>query len=342
VDRKSLTALRLVSDIPLLVGLGFTLYGAAAWLAVAKGGVMPIDLARLLAVQRHLEAGLGPTGGVAAFGSSVVVEGVDCAVVRTRLRPGIPCQNLAWTGADVSQWLLIRPALGESPPAVVLLGVDVHTLLAPAPIPAERLVVAGWWRFAQGHDLQDLIEVLGADERAVLVAPRITQLLRFRSFPPAALNEYLREAARSDLRYEGYLENFDAPWIRRAHASPGAMQKHLARMTAEMRVGGVGRLGVSERPLEAFVRGVRHRRPDTEIVLVLTPVHPALAATLAPGTLDTIRRFLAGEAEHLDARFLDHSLALGVEEFSDAQHPSGDGRRAWSLKLGEQVGSLLQ
>src|SRR5262249_38086999 len=100
LDRNSLHALRRVLDVPLLVASAFSLFAVGIWLAVVEAGVMRVSLARILAVERHLETGAGPRGGVAVFGSSVVVEGVDCSVLRAQLRPGMPCENLAWTGGD--------------------------------------------------------------------------------------------------------------------------------------------------------------------------------------------------------------------------------------------------
>jgi hypothetical protein len=341
LDQGSLSALRRVADVPVLVAFGFALYGVGIWLAVAEARWMPVGLARILAVQRHLDAGAGPVGGVAALGSSVVLEGLDCGPLRARLAPGTPCENLAWTGGDLRQWLLIEPALRRSPPRVVLLGLDLFTLLDPGPIPVERLAIAGWWRFVPPAEMPVLAAALSAEERAVLLAPRLSQLLRFRSFPASALNEHVREIARSDLRYEGYTDNFDAPWVRRTPSSPEALDKHLAQTTERVLGGGVERLPETVAVLETLVQRVRAAAPETRFALVLTPVHPRLAAALAGETLDVLRRELAAQAERLDARVLDHSTALGDDGFSDAVHPFGAGRDAWSARLGDELRPLL-
>jgi hypothetical protein len=341
LDQSSLSALRRAADIPVLVALGFGLYAVGIWLAVAQAGWMPVGLARILAVQTHLATGSGPTGGVAALGSSVVLEGLDCAPLGSRLPPATPCENLAWTGGDLRQWLLIEPALRKSPPHVLLLGLDLFTLLDPGPIPVERLAIAGWWRFVPSTELPDVAGVLSPDERSVLLAPRATQLLRFRSFPASAFNEYLREIARSDLRYQGYTQNFEAPWVRRAAASEQALDKHLAQTTERILGGGVDRLRDTSAMLEALIGRVRVAEPETRFVLVLTPVHPRLAEALSGDTLDTVRRTLAAHADRLDARFLDHSTVIGADGFSDAVHPFGDGRSAWSLRLGDELRPLF-
>ena len=340
LDRNSLDALRRVFDIPLLVALAFALFAVGIWLAVVEAGVMRVSLARILAVQHHLETGGGPRGGVAVLGSSVVVEGVDCAVLRAQLRPAAPCENLAWTGGDLRQWLLIQPALRRSPPAVLVLGLDLFTLLDPTPIPADRLALAGWWEFVPGSDLPELAHSLSAVERAILLAPRATQLLRFRSFPLGALNEHFREVARADLRYDGYVENFEAPWLRRAPASPEAMQKHLEQTARRIHTGGLERLPETQQILEILIKRVRTSHPETRVVLVLTPIHPHLARMLGPDTLDALRRSLDMEARRLEAHFLDHSASLGADGFSDAVHPFADGRGAWSIQLGEGIASL--
>ena len=341
MDRNSLDALRRVSDIPLLIALAFALFAIGIWLAVVQAGVMRVSLARILAVQRHLVTEGGPSGGVAVLGSSVVVEGVDCAVVRAQLQPVAPCENLAWTGGDLRQWLLIQPALRRSPPAVLVLGLDLFTLLDPSPIPADRLALASWWHFVPDSDLPQLADSLSADERSVLLAPRATQLLRFRSFPLGALNEHFRETARADLRYDGYAENFEAPWLRRAPAAPEAMAKHLEQTARRIRTGGLERLPETQQMLESLITRVRAADPGTRVVLVLTPIHPDLARMLGADTLGALHRGLDTEARRLDADFLDHSASLEADGFSDAVHPFADGRAAWSVRLGEDIASLL-
>ena len=341
MDRESLRALRRVADLPLLVALGFGLYFAGIWAVVVRAEVMPQGLLRILDVQRHLLAGEGPTGGVAAFGSSVVIEGLDCEALARGLPPATPCQNLAWTGGNVRQWLLVTPALRESPPRVVLLGLDLFTLLNPDTVPVERLAIAGFWRFVPDAELPSYAPILGPDELGVLESSRAMQLLRFRAFPLNAWNELVREVARSDLRYQGYATNFTAPWVRRQAASEAALAVHLEQVRTMIREGGADRLPETSRLVDLLVERIRAQAEGTRFLLVLTPVHPELVATLPPGALDEVRTSVAALAERIHADARDDTLALDAAGFSDAVHPFGDGRTQWSLELGRAVAGLL-
>jgi hypothetical protein len=339
IERASLRALTRVADVPLAVGAGFALAVFLLLSVVSQVRFMPLGLARILAVQERLAAGIGPVGGVAVFGSSVVLEGVDCAALATRLRAETPCQNLAWTGGNPSQWLLVEPALRRSPPRVLVVGLDPFALLNPVPIPDDRLAIAGWWQFVPAEERGSLRSVLSEDELRSLEAPRLVHLLRFRSFPFDVLNERVREVARTDLRYDGYLANFTAPWLRHGTAAPAALERHLAQLSRVMQAGGTERLGESEPRLVRLVERARAASPETRFLFVLTPVHPHLQRA-AGAPLAGIRAFLAALAARLDVRFVDHSLSLEAAEFSDAVHPSAAGRSRWSLQLGDSAAAL--
>jgi hypothetical protein len=337
MDRQSLAALRRVLDLPLVVALAFGCALLVILGLVAGAGLMPVSLARIVSVQRHLASGAGPSGGVAVLGSSVVLEGVDCAELTTR----VACENLAWTGGNARQWLLLEPALRKSAPRVLVLGLDLFTLLAPDAIPRDRLTVAGWWEFVPAAELFGLRGVLSAEELAALEAPRLVQLLGLRSFPLNAMNERVREVARSDLRYEGYVTNFTAPWIRRSPAAENAMQMHLEQTLRVIQRGGTHRLADSERELAALVERARAGSPEMRFLFVLTPVHPRLAETLGGDVLASVRGSVSALSTRLAASFADDTLALAGAGFSDAVHPFGEGRLAWSHRLGEATAPLL-
>ena len=341
MDRESLRELRQVGELPVLVVLGFGLYFLAIWATVVRAEWMPEGLRRILEVERHLASGAGPTGGVAAFGSSVLVEGLDCAVLARALAEGTRCDNLAWTGGNVRQWLLVTPALHASPPRVVLLGLDLFTLLSPAEVPVERIAIAGFWRFVPDAELPAYREILAPGEVAVLESSRALQLLRFRGFPLNAWNERVREVARSDLRYEGYATNFVAPWVRRQAAPATALHVHLEQVRSLIRDGGTYQLPETTRQVEQLVERIRAGGPSTRFLLVLTPVHPELVATLPPGALDEVRSSVRSLAARIGVDAQDDTLALGAAGFSDAVHPFAEGRTQWSLALGRAAAGLL-
>lgn len=340
MDRASLAALLRVWDVPAAVALAFCTALLVILALVPKARVMPLLLERTLAVQQHLASGAGPVGGVAVLGSSVVLEGVDCAALATQLPAGAPCENLGWTGASPRQWLLVEPALRRSPPRVIVLGLDLFALLHPDPVPTNLLAIAGWWDFVPAAERPALRGVLGSEELRVLEAPRVAQLLRFRSFPLDAFNERIREVARSDLRFEGYANNFTDPWISRGPLAPVAMERHLERTSGQLRAGRAQRLPDTERVLALFVERTRAATPEARFLFVLTPLHPQLGEISRP-TLDAVRRSLRALARELDADFRDDSLGLPVELFSDALHPTAAGRAAWSARLGVTAAALL-
>ena len=341
MDRDSLRALFGVGDLVGLSALSFGLALLLIWGLVVERRVMPIGLLRILTVEQHLRAGAGPIDGVALLGSSVVVEGVDCERLRTALPPDTRCENLAWTGADVRQWLLVTPALLESPPRVVVFGLDLFTLLNPDELSDERLAIAGWWDFVPAAERPAYGAILDPEALRILESSRVAQLLRFRAFPLNALNERVREVARSDLRYDDYATDFSAPWVRRQAATATALAVHLELVRTMIRKGGTERLPETERLIEFLIGRIRARAPDTRFLLVLTPVHPELSATLPPGALDEVRQAVRALAERLHAEARDDTLALGASAFSDAVHPFGEGRTQWSLELGRAVARLL-
>jgi hypothetical protein len=339
MDRESLRALGRVADVPLAVAFAFLLALLLLLAFVSTWRLMPLGLERVVAVQQHLASGAGPTGGVAVLGSSVVLEGVDCAAVAVHLPGGARCENLAWTGAEPKQWLLLAPALRASPPRVLVLALDAFALLNPVPIPAERLSVAAWWDFVPAGERASLRGALSQQEIAALETSRIAQLLSFRSYPLDMLNERVREVARADLRYDGYPTNFTAPWIRLDAASPAAVERHIEQVTRVMENGGA-RLHESVRALSLLVERTHAASPETRVLFVLNPVHPRLQP-VAARSFAPVRTAVATLAERLDAAFSDATQLLPAEAFADAVHPAPAGRATWSAALGQTLSPLL-
>lgn len=304
-------------------------------------GLLPVSLDRIVQVQRHLASGAGPTGGVAVLGSSVTVEGIDCEALVAALPTRLPCENLAWTGADARQWLFLAPALREHPPRVIVLGLDLFLLLHPDAIADDRLALAGWGGFVPAAERPSYRAVLSEPEYRVLDATWPSQLLRFRTLPLNRLNEFARETARSDLRYQGYATNFVAPWARLAPASDEALERHLEQIAGVVREGGAPQLPISEHVLAFFVEQVRASGSTSEFVFLITPMHPRLDAMLGPEAIGAIRASVGSLAGRLGATVIDDSLALPAEGFSDAVHPFGAWRKTWSSQVGADLAPLL-
>jgi hypothetical protein len=96
-----------------------------------------------------------------------------------------------------------------------------------------------------------------------------------------------------------------------------------------------------DRVLTLFVEKARSATPDTRFLLVLTPIHPRLAERIGRARLDALRSSVSTLAARLGAGVSDDLLALPAEDFSDAVHPFGDGRSAWSVRVGDAVAPLL-
>ncbi|MFO0838569.1 MAG: hypothetical protein U1D55_08560 [Phycisphaerae bacterium] len=362
---RNLKALRWSLDLVFAAIVGFGLYLGAAFVLVGQYRIMPVGLARIVEVGSFLHAQEGQARQsnaerrVFLLGSSVLLEGVDCELLDRAANSNVVdltpktgdatargvdetvltrSFNLAWTGATFRQWLLVLPAIRKASPATLVLCVDLPNLASAEPIPAQRLNLAAWWDFVPRDELAELIEqnALNSDEAATLRGSRLSQILAFRSLPLGAIDSQMREVARKDLRYAGYVENFRAPWIRRGKVPPEA----LARNIEEFRAGIAGAdravRDAAMKSLRAVIQ--RARRGGAPVFVALTPVHPELARRLGDSLLDEIRGGIAALCQDSGAAYFDDSRFLNADEFSDAVHPFEDGRARWSAELGRRLG----
>ncbi len=339
--RANLLAYRRVLDIPLVVGAGFLAYLLLAFITVDRLEVMPLGMKRIIEVNRFLDRQSRGTDSKDVYfvGSSVSLEGVDCGEVDKFLPSGCVSYNLAWTGASSRQWIMVVPSLKTAKPGMVVLGLDLLELLDTQPISDERLAVAGWWKFVPPEDLDRFKDVLNDNERKLLGGRGVRDLLIFRAFPPGALDGYFRETLRPSLRYEGYETNFKAPWVRRKAVSPPAMARGVNRRLHWVKERKPEDMKATLKVLKAILSYFGDL--DCKVLLVLTPVHPDLIASMDKKLLADVDRTLTELARSNDAVFLNHSTLLRSDQFNDALHPSDSGRQTWSCLLGRIVREQL-
>lgn len=338
----NIRALASVADIAVIAVLAFASYLALAHLVIDKWQIMPPTRARTVGIKVFLDdqATRPDDNAVHVMGSSVVVEGLDCDVVDAELGDGAVSYNLAWTNSGPRKWMLMAPSVVAAKPAVVVVCADLNTMTHTSETPVDLLAIAGYWGFLHDRDLSAFASVFDDRERGVLTAPAVTQLLTLRSLPPAALDSYVREVSRPSLRFEGYTANFKAPWVYRKIIPPPAMAAAMKRQV-EAREGrteqDIARPLAMLEALVAYLRGAGSR-----VVLVYTPIHPRLSAPPADVLIGQVRAGLRGLAERNNLTFLDHSGLLTVDQYSDALHPFGEGRRIWSEALGRALAEELQ
>ncbi|MBN2446896.1 MAG: hypothetical protein JXO22_09230 [Phycisphaerae bacterium] len=336
---ENLRAVASLVDVALIVALAFGAYLLVSYLVVAKWHVIPQGLKRIVAIKSFLDdqASSGHHGDVCILGSSVVLEGIDASVIDGMLTDERQSYNLSWTGATPREFLLILPAVAEARPSLVVISADFGSVTTPLPnpIPDDRLTIAGWWHFLPDADHSFFEPLFSEHEWGVLNASRIQDLLTFRSLPPGALDAFLREVSRADLRYEGYTTNYKAPWIRRKTVSQAAMDRGIARQLAAF----AGRSGGDLPEMMAiFKQMVRYlQKADCQVLIVLAPVHPEFTALLDNDLRARATEALSEAAEETGAVFVDHSGLLAADEFSDPGHPFEPGRATWSAALGQAI-----
>lgn len=339
--RENARAFLGVVDVPLVAAAAVAAYCLLAWLVVDRGRVLPVSRERMVEMKGFLEkqAASGVAGDVFFLGSSVLIEGVDCGIVDPSLPAGRKSYNLAWTGADARQWILVLPSLKAAKPACVVACVDIAAVRNAAPIAEDLLTIANWWRFLPDADLAVLGSLLSSAERSALAEPRVYQLFAFRTFPTEAFDAYMREVSRPDLRYAGYAANFKAPWVRKTVVSPSAMERGI-RLYEQ---GVMSRSSENEDQALTVLNGVVSylQGIPSRVVIVFSPINPAMKGLQGTGLIDGVRRRLSDLAAKTGAAFLDHSRLLSADQYSDHVHPSESGRIAWSKALGQAISEIL-
>ena len=335
----NLAALRGAWEIALAVIVALGVYLLAVREVVGVWRVMPPALDRLVSIKQFLghQAETDSAGAVYLLGSSVLMEGIDCGPIDELLPDGRQAYNLSWSGAGPRQWLLMVPSLVAAKPALVVFCTDLLTATEPPPIliPDARLDIANWWEFIPPADMQRLRPLFTDHEAALLTAPAVRVLLDFRVLPPGALDAYVREVSRPELRYEGFSTNFKAPWVRRHVVPPAAMEFLLLQKQQVFESCGTAGLSTTMPAFTAIVNYLRDA--GSQVLVVVSPIHPAFAESLEGGLLSEMRRELSDMAAETGAGYVDHSRLLSADQYADPVHPFGPGRRVWSIALAEAM-----
>jgi hypothetical protein len=289
--------------------------------------IMPVTLQRLVAIHTLLTQE-PQTGPKRAFflGSSVLFEGIDCSVIDDNRSDDRKSFNIAWTGSDPLQWFLILPALIKADPHEAVLFVDLIAMTRVRPIPDNLLAVAAWWQFIPADRLKDFKTYLTEHEYSILSSSSLQQLIAFRSFLPGALDGYVREISRKDLRYEGHVTNFKSPWVMKKTINEQKMQHAIITLQNNLNNRSVN--SDQLRILTYVVSTLRNK--GIKVRLVLTPVNPAIEAPVREPLVDDVSKALCAVAEKNGAEFIDCSGILQSSQFADDVHPAEPGREVWS------------
>ncbi|HUV66652.1 MAG TPA: hypothetical protein VMW24_22385 [Sedimentisphaerales bacterium] len=313
------------------------LYLLTLWGIVARECIMPVARERTVRIHEFLQAKAAEQGearDIYVLGSSVVVEGVDCHVIDPLLKDGWESYNLAWTAAGPKQWLLILPALERARPSIVVL--CIVATVGTSPLAADLAAIAGWEGLVSRRYLATMRPYFGEEDYAKLAPCRIWHLMTYRSFPFEALDAYMWESSRPDLRYEGYATNFKAPWVRRNIAPAKKVAQEIEDIAQRAAI------HLVEHPQDALViveEVVRHLRSncDCQVLLVLAPVNPKLRGLLSPEQVESAKQAYRSLAQQQGICFVDHTDILQATDFSDAVHPFSSGRAIWSRALGKAL-----
>lgn len=357
--RGNLAALGCIADVPLLAAAAMACYFLTIYVLVDRWRIMPVTLNRMVTIREFLADRPDSTAGrdVYVVGSSVVVDGIDCAQIDARLPAGGESFNFAWTGAGPQRWPLLAPSLRNARPAAVVLVVDLTSALHRERVPDDVLAVAGWWEMVPAEDVPAVSRVMQLDsggrksalaDRLLdrppltvrLLTSKVEDLLQFRVLPGGFLEVTARETLRKDLRFSGHASNLKSPWLRKSVVHPAAMQRSVEQVVQQVRTASPDALD-STVDIVQFV--ARLLAPAECATLVdFAPVNPAVTRRLPEGYLAGMSRTLAQAAAAAGADYVDHSLLLTDAEFSDNVHPFGTGRQRWSAALGQAIGTRLE
>jgi len=335
--RDNFRAIISVLDIPSVFAVSLLLYCFLAYLIIDELGVMSPARRRIVEIKRFLDSqsSAEEKNGVYILGSSVTNEGLDCNIVDKLLPDGLESYNLAWTGGYFKQWVLMLPAVKAAPSSLTVLCVDICSLSKPSPFPLELLNIANWWGFFPKEDLESFADFLSEEELSNVRESKLTCLWNMRFFLTEAVDAYIRETSRSDLRYDGYCSNFKSPWVMRKGIPDAAMAKHIESSRQLLAGLSVNDVKEAARFLEAIIKYLR--RDGTRVLVVLTPINPRVAEVLDKDIEFFILSTLSELVKKHSARLVNCSKLLAAAQFTDAIHPLHQGRANWSKVLGEAI-----
>jgi hypothetical protein len=335
--RDNLKSLLRIFDVPLAAAVGFLLYYVMAYVFIDRLQIIPISRSRLIEIKRFLNSQTIGEGEkkVLIFGSSTVIEGIDCNIIDGFLAKDLKSYNLAWTGGSSHELLLLLPSIKASHPTLVVLCVDYWSLFGERRIPVELLNIARWWDFFPENNFEYFEPMFNEQELHDLQTPRFIHLWQMRSFLPETFETYVREFSRSDLRYKGYQSNFKSPWVRTKIILPAAMNKDLESLRKLMAGLKAEDINKGLRSLDATINYLCDN--NVKVMIVLPPLNPNI---LVPADKDIKAHLLLALSELSQKHsitFVDHSMLLQTEHFADGAHTFETGRAAWSKALGQII-----
>jgi hypothetical protein len=337
--KENFYSLIMLFDIVCAVIIGFALYFVFIYFVCCQWQIIPIDLKRIIEIKNFLDRQqvIKNNGQIYFLGSSILLEGIDCNLIDSSLIKQKTCYNLSWTGADPLQWIFILPSLQKATPDLVVLFADLTALTRVRPVPENLLTIAGWFNFLSAEELYYFKSTFTQNESNFLNRSRLEYLLAFRSLPLGALDAYMRETSRKDMRYEGHRINFKDPWVCKRPLSSDKKVRLLKILYDKLSKRSVNNDQL--RILDNVCTFLNNNHCQT--FLVLPPVNPDLTKQLGNKLLNNARQALSELAQKHGAVFLDYSMLLKPEDFTDDVHPSKSGRILWSTSLGKEISSKI-
>jgi hypothetical protein len=322
----------------LLAGIAFLV--VIHWLVVDLR-VMPVTRARLVETHEFLlqQADSGNNGGIYFLGSSVLLEGVDCAMIDSSLPTGIESYNLALMGAGAPQWMLIADALREVRPDLVVMTIDLTGVTGLQKIPEEGMAIAEYWDFFTPEAEARFAKYFTPEQLAALDKPDLISLFDFRVFPIGAFDMYMREVSKPDLRYEGYTTNFKNPWVRRTRVSDTSIDRWI---TDKVNKAGEQDQAAMDEQIAMIAELIAwFAEADVRCAMVVAPVNPRLASEFGDEETNRVMNELSRLADQTNTPLIDHRTLLEDSDFADHVHPFGPGRVIWSEQLAEDLAELI-
>ena len=200
--------------------------------------------------------------------------------------------------------------------------------------------VAGWFDFAPPEYRPTLEKLLDPDETGPMFASRFKQLLEFRVLPLVHLEVTLRETLRSDLRYDGYATNFEAPWLRRSAVGPAAMARSIKLSVEQLKDARVEQFQHTAELMRLMAD--KMHAAGSVVIFVLAPMNPEVLSQLPPDFVKTMSAPWRQPLKNPARSSLTNPKLLPVSGFSDHIHPIGEGRVQWSTAIGQAVRAALQ
>jgi hypothetical protein len=294
---------------------------------------IPNDLQRTRAILGGLKS---HNPAVVVFGDSVIMNGIDAGAISSQL-PGSPeVLNLSSTGQTLAESYLYYQELPQSVRAVVQ-AVRVPYLFSRDSDSELRSNVADTFLLygyrPSVHTLEFLARQYGRKYSQQLEASSAALAFRSRWLIRQWLDTTMRRVMRKDLNLAHAMEDLSYPAPYRGKLSDETIALRLRAYEKS-------HVLVGDTLVEDKLRNVLETKRDCEqrgfqFVLLITPVHPALAQPAATRNLEnSLKSGVLGRPREV----LNASDLLTRDQFYDEEHPTSVGARILTATVAKALG----